>query len=101
MTRHHDPDDDGKPFPTPVARERLAYNVEVRKVRPGGDSFRVTGEKRLSKQEYFKCSSDMSGTGTVVVVTDDPRSIYDKFGIDTVVSVSLLGPGMSLPDDLP
>lgn len=43
------------------------------------------------QNEYFDCKH-----GVLYVVTDDPKKIYDKFGLDTVSSITEIGIGYTL-----
>jgi len=96
----HDPDDTGLPFASPEIANRKAYRVTVRKIRTGGDSFKATGSKLRGKKHYFECTDEVGTTGEVIVITDDPTSIYDKLGVGTVVSIVELGPALLLPEGI-
>lgn len=96
----HDPDDTGLPLSSPDIVNRKAYRVTVRKVRSGGDTFKVTGSRVMGKKYHFYCTDELGSMGDVIVITDDPSSIYSKLGIDTVVSITELGPALLLPEGI-
>ena len=66
-----------------------AYEVTVVPRYPIGDSFAIRTEKGV--HENLPCRHSK-----VIVVTDDPSTIYKKFGTVVVEEIKKLGPGMVL-----
>ena len=63
-----------------------AYLVEVKTTNSLNDTFkRVDDDGDIF---YFDCVD-----GQTIVVTDDPRDIYEVFSEDTIISIKKLGPG--------
>lgn len=101
MTASYDDHDRGRPLRLPQTRVRRAYEVVVRKTGPASDHFRPTGKRIDDKDvQYLKCSG-RGYEGTIFVVSEDPALIYEKFGIDVVVSIKEIGVGYSMPEDVP
>lgn len=91
-----------RPFPKPEVRNRRCYEVRVRGS-SSGDAFRPTGDSQTARDgHYLNANGFIGGREAVVhIVTDDPTLIYTKFGSGTVVSITDIGPGYALPDDVP
>lgn len=52
---------------------------------------RIKIEDKYADRKYLPCTD-----GKVVVLTDDPVKIYDKFGRDKVLSIETAGEGYYL-----
>ena len=62
------------------------YRVEVKCTNSSKDTC-----ANYTNKKYFDCVY-----GCLYVTTDDPKSIYDKFGIDTVKGIEEIGIGYTL-----
>jgi len=70
-----------------------AYKVKVKTTNAMRDTTCDNWDSDASMQDinYYDCED-----GTLYVITDDPKSIYDKFGKDTILSVERVGIGYCL-----
>lgn len=100
----HDLEDTGRVLPQPRTNtQNKAYKVVVR-TSGSIPHFRAEGPRRLRTADgNLPCvkAATMSDTGEVIVVTDDPTLIYQKFGTQVVVSITEIGVGFCLPHDVP
>jgi hypothetical protein len=68
------------------------YEVEV----VSKDTATFSPGNTLKSGTTLKCLSNV-----VYITTHDPSIIYEKFGIDTVISIRRLGPAYNLPNGVP